>query len=47
MRMNLYELYHHLNHMYLFGGSYEYSALTLLNSINKHLEKVIEPDYIY
>jgi len=48
MRMNLYELYHHLNHMYLFGSGYESSAMALLNLINKHLEKVLtEPDYIY
>jgi len=48
MRMNLYELYHHLNHMHLFGSGYESSAMALLNTINKHLEKVIkEPDYIY
>jgi len=48
MRMNLYELYHHLNHMYLFGSGYESSAMALLNLINKHLEKMLtEPDYIY
>ncbi|OUM68874.1 hypothetical protein PIROE2DRAFT_57833 [Piromyces sp. E2] len=48
MRMNLYELYHHLNHMYLFGTGYESSAMALLNLIDKHIEKMLtEPDYIY
>lgn len=40
MRMNLYELYHHLNHMHLFGGGYESSALSLINLINNHLKKL-------
>jgi len=48
MRMNLYELYHHLNHMHLFGKGYEASSMALLNLLNKHIEKVInESNYIY
>jgi len=48
MRMNLYELYHHFNHMHLFGRGYESSAMALLNLINKHLNDMLtEPDHIY
>ncbi|ORX54229.1 Ketosamine-3-kinase [Piromyces finnis] len=48
MRMNLYELYHHLNHMHLFGSGYESSAMALLYVINKHIETALnESDYIY
>ena len=37
-RQLLYELHHHLNHMNIFGGSYQNGALQLMNQLLRELE---------
>lgn len=32
-RQKLYELYHHLNHTYMFGGSYKHGAMGIMRSL--------------
>lgn len=38
-RQKLYELYHHLNHTYMFGGSYKHGAMGIMKSLIEWAEK--------